>query len=56
MNKEEFLAALRQALSGLPQEDIEERLNFYAEIIADRADDFSAVEFLVGKILFDDFL
>lgn len=29
MSKQEFLAQLRKSLSGLPQEDIEERLTFY---------------------------
>ncbi len=36
MNKSEFLDALRLGLYGLPQEDIEERLLFYAEMIDDR--------------------
>ena len=39
MNKEEFLNALRSALAGLPQEDIEERLAFYSESIDDRVED-----------------
>ncbi len=39
MNKEEFLSALRRALAGLPQEDIEERLAFYSESIDDRVED-----------------
>lgn len=39
MNKQEFLDRLRQALSGLPQEDIEERLAFYGEMIDDRVED-----------------
>ena len=39
MNKEEFLSALRSALAGLPQEDIEERLAFYSESIDDRMED-----------------
>ena len=36
MNKNEFLDALRRGLCGLPQDDIEERLSFYAEMIDDR--------------------
>ena len=36
MNKREFLDALRHGLYGLPQDDIEERLGFYAEMIDDR--------------------
>lgn len=35
MNKQEFLECLRKGLSGLPQEDIEERLTFYSEMIDD---------------------
>ena len=39
MNKQEFLEQLRRGLSGLPQEDIEERLNFYGEMIDDRIEE-----------------
>lgn len=39
MSKQEFLARLRDGLRGLPQEDIEERLNFYSEMIEDRMED-----------------
>ena len=39
MNKQEFLAGLRNALSGLPQDSMEDRLNFYAEMIDDRMED-----------------
>ena len=39
MNKEQFLDELRSELSGLPQEDIEERIAFYEEMIADRMDE-----------------
>ncbi len=39
MNKEEFLAELRSGLTGLPQEDIDERLAFYAESIDDRMEE-----------------
>lgn len=39
MNKREFLARLRKALSGLPQDDIEERLTFYSEMIDDRMEE-----------------
>lgn len=35
MNKQEFLAKLRKGLSALPQDDIEERLLFYSEMIDD---------------------
>lgn len=39
MNKHEFLAQLRKGLSGLPREDIEERLTFYSEMIDDRVEE-----------------
>lgn len=39
MSKEEFLARLRFALYGLPQNDIEERLTFYSEMIEDQMED-----------------
>ncbi len=39
MNKQEFLTQLRRGLSGLPEEDIEERLAFYSEMIDDRMED-----------------
>lgn len=39
MNKEQFLDELRRELSGLPQEDIEERIAFYEEMIVDRMDE-----------------
>lgn len=35
MSKQEFLEALKKRLSGLPVEDIEERLDFYSEMIDD---------------------
>lgn len=39
MNKQDFLAQLRKSLSGLPQDDIEERLTFYSEMIEDRTEE-----------------
>lgn len=39
MTKQEFIAALRQRLHGLPQRDIEERLSFYGEMIDDHMED-----------------
>ena len=36
MNKREFLARLRKGLSGLPQDDIDEHLAFYSEMLEDR--------------------
>lgn len=39
MNKQEFLVQLRRGLSGLPREDVEERLTFYSEMIDDRTEE-----------------
>ena len=39
MSKQEFLERLRTGLAGLPQEDIEERLTFYSEMIDDRIEE-----------------
>ncbi len=39
MNKQEFMSGLSSALSGLPQDDIEERLTFYSEMIDDRIEE-----------------
>lgn len=39
MNKSEFLAALREKLNGVPEEDINKSLDFYEEMIDDRVED-----------------
>ena len=39
MNKQEFLMQLKSGLSGLPKEDVEERLDFYSEMIDDRVEE-----------------
>jgi len=39
MTKQEFLAALKDGLSGLPQGDVDERLAFYGEMIDDRVEE-----------------
>ena len=39
MSKTEFLAQLRESLSGLPREDVEERLSFYSEMLDDRMEE-----------------
>ncbi len=50
MSKQEFLAQLRKGLSGLPQEDIEERLTFYSEMIDDRTEEGLLEEDAVSRI------
>ena len=39
MTKQEFLSALREALTGLPQSYVEERVAFYAEMLDDRMEE-----------------
>ena len=39
MNKDSFLLALRNRLSGLPQEDIDASVDYYSEMIDDRIED-----------------
>lgn len=39
MSKQEFLTQLRKGLAGLPQDDIEERLEFYSEMIEDQLEE-----------------
>lgn len=39
MSKKEFLSTLQKGLSGLPGDEIKERLNFYSEIIEDRMEE-----------------
>ncbi len=49
MNKREFLQSVENGLSGLPREDIEQRLSFYGEMIDDRIEDgFSEEEAVAG--------
>lgn len=50
MNKQDFLAQLRKGLSGLPQDDIEERLTFYKEMIEDRMEEGFSEEEAVSAI------
>lgn len=39
MNKQEFVDNLRVKLCGLPKQEVEERLNFYGEMIDDRMEE-----------------
>jgi len=50
MGKQEFLVQLRKGLSGLPQEDIEERLTFYGEMIDDRMEEGITEEEAVSAV------
>ena len=50
MSKQEFLAQLRKGLSGLSQDDVEERLTFYSEMIEDQMEDGLAEEDAVSAV------
>ena len=50
MTKQDFLTRLEKSLSGLPREDIEERLTFYAEMIDDRIEEGLGEEKAVAGI------
>ena len=50
MNKLEFLSRLRAGLSGLPQDDVDERVSFYCEMIDDRVEEGLSEEEAVAQI------
>ena len=50
MTKREFLDELRRALSGLPEDDVSERVTFYGEMIDDRIEDGIPEETAVAQI------
>ena len=50
MTREVFLNSLREKLSGLPKEDIEDRISFYYEMIDDRMDEGLSEEEAVAQI------
>lgn len=50
MTKLEFLFALEKKLSLLPQEDVHEHLNFYAEMIEDRIEEGLSEDDAVAQI------
>lgn len=50
MNKQDFINELRAKLSGLPKQDVEERLNFYSEMIDDRIEEGISEEDAVRDI------
>ena len=50
MNKQEFLGALRRGLLGLTEEDIENSVEFYSEMIDDRIDEGMSEDEAVADI------
>ena len=50
MSKFEFLEKLKKGLTGLPESEIEERLNFYSEMIDDRIEEGLTEEEAVAQV------
>lgn len=50
MTKLAFLSALHERLRGLPREDVEERVGFYAEMIEDRVEEGLSEEDAVAAV------
>lgn len=50
MSKQEFIDKLRSKLSGLPKQELEERLNFYSEMIDDRMEEGHSEKEAVSEI------
>lgn len=50
MTKIKFLLSLNEKLKGLPQDDVEERLNFYSEMIEDRMEEGLSEEDAVSAV------
>ena len=50
MKKEEFLTELRSKLNGLSKEEIDERINFYSEMIDDRISEGKSEEEAVADL------
>lgn len=50
MTKQEFIDALREKLSGLPKQEVDERIDFYSEIIDDMLEDGLSEADAVKKI------
>lgn len=50
MYKQEFLDGLKKKLSGLPREEIEERLRFYSEMIDDSVEEGLSEEQAVARL------
>lgn len=50
MNKQEFLDELKKGLCGLPENDVDERLDFYSEMIDDRMEDGISEEDTIAEL------
>ena len=54
MKKQEFLRSMKRRLSGLPREEVEERLGFYSEMIDDRMEEGLTEAEAIADIVADD--
>lgn len=50
MSKQEFLSELRVKLIGIPKDDLEERINFYGEMIDDRIEEGLTEEQAISEL------
>ena len=50
LTKAEFLSELKNRLSSLPDQDVNDRLDFYSEIIDDRIEDGESEEEAVRSL------
>lgn len=50
MTKLEFISSLNEKLSGLPEDEVKERLNFYSEMIEDKIEDGICEEEAIAQI------
>ena len=50
MNKQEFISALENGLSGLPQNDVAERVAFYSEMLDDKIEEGMSEENAVATL------
>ncbi len=50
MNKQEFLNKLQSELNGIPKKDVDDRINFYSEMIDDQVEEGLTEEDTVSKL------
>ena len=50
MNKQEFLSKLKNSLSRLPKKEVDERIEFYSEMIDDRVEDGLSEEQAIANL------
>ena len=50
MNKQQFIDEIRRRMEGLPQEEVEQSIEYYSEMIDDRIEDGMAEEEAVEAV------